>query len=234
MISILALAFIAPAQSITTSANADRERSVRPGSPATELIFAAPVLLIATYQRYSSLRRGREQEIAAVVCMVPAKYQYCPDFGYPNPWERFAPVSFELNPQPGFTVGYRKGNDYRTQARGTPFESGDKQVVLFKLRAADDAPLGAHVLQGKMIFRRGDQGPGGVWSGNGMLEEVEVKVPIEVVGHDDVVVQAAAWPRKEGVGHRTARGTQDTLAALPTLAFEWLICQFGDCDRVVH
>jgi len=229
----LALTLIAPAQSVP-SANAGRANPLPHGTYTTQPRSTAPVLLIASYQRYSSLRRGREQEMAVVICMVPAKYQYCADFGSPGPWDRFAPVSFALDPQPGFTVRYREGNAYRNQLRGKLFESGNKQVVLFKIRAAKDAPLGARVLQGELIFRKGDQGPGGVWAGNGTLEKIEIKVPVAVAGHDDVVMEAATWPKNESFGRKTTRNAQNILAMVPSLAFDWLICQFGDCDCIKH
>lgn len=183
------------------------------------------MVLIATYQRYSGLRRGREQEMAVVVCTAPSREAYCPDFSYYSQPSRFAPVAFELNPQPGFTVRYREGNHYRAQRSGTPFESGGKDVVLFKVRAADDVPLGANVLTGRLKLRKGDQGPGGAWSGNGPIEEIEVRIPIVVAGHDDVISQNAVWLGKESIGHQMAQAVQDILAGIPAL----FICIFDDC-----
>jgi len=225
MLTILALTLMTPAQSVTTTAITEDATPKPPGTDTTKPQSASPVVLIATYQRYSGLRRGREQEMAVVVCTVPAGDLYCPNFNDSRHPDRFAAVEFELNRQPGFTVRYREGNHYRARSSGTPFESGGNDVVLLKLRTLGDVPLGAHVLTGRMKFRKGDQGPGGAWSGNGALEEIEVKIPIVVVGHDDMVSQNTVWLRDEGIGQKMAQGMQDLAAGIPAL----FICVFGDC-----
>ncbi|HEY6971088.1 MAG TPA: hypothetical protein VJA94_17895 [Candidatus Angelobacter sp.] len=180
------------------------QTSLTPDHPATILRelsesqpLSGPTLLISTYQRYDSLRRGREQEIAVVVCMVPGRYHYCPDYGSPN-HTNIEPVAFELIAEPGFQVRYRSDDDYQSQTQGTPLQAGDKQLFLLRLRAADNLLTGTHVLTAHLILRKGDQGPGGVWKGNGILEQMEFRIPITVVDHDAQVSELTNWPRHPG------------------------------------
>src|SRR5579864_2656349 len=140
----------------------------------------AQVFTIATYQRYSGLRRGREQEVAMVMCKAPGKFRYCSNFGSSKE-SPFLPIELRLGPQPGFTIRYWQRKEYRAGAKGTPIENGGYQeLILIKLQAADSLAPGSYILSGRLIWRMGDQGPGGVWKGNGELLETDINLPVTV------------------------------------------------------
>ena len=200
IIPVFLLLSVAVGQTSLTAPSTSHVTILRELSDSQPL--SGPTLLISTYQRYDSLRRGREQEIAIVVCMVPGRYHYCPDYGSPN-HTNIDPVAFEIVPEPGFSVRYRNNGEYKTQAQGIPLQAGDKQLFLVKVRAADNLLTGSHVLTAHLMLRKGDQGPGGVWKGNGVLEQMEFKLPIAVVKHDAQISELANWPRRPG---RDVRG----------------------------
>ena len=196
---------------------------------ATELASRNQNLLILGYQRYSALRSGREQEFAIVVCMVSGKTPYCPDWGNPN-HTGLAPVGLKLDLQPGFTVDYREEDRYKASAQGAPSTSGDKQVFLLKVRAANHLMAGTRMLTGRLILRKGDAGPGGVWIDNTTLEEVPVKLPVVIVEHDATVTDTDNWPTRSHIGRAFARGGANFMGAVAVAGLMWGSCLLVECD----
>src|SRR5262249_30644998 len=99
IITVLLLTGVGGAQSVTSadSTGIDRQRSISARSSTIQPEPEGRRLLVLAYQRYNGLRRGRDQEIAVVVCMVPGKFRYCPDFANPVRSD-LAPVAFQLSP----------------------------------------------------------------------------------------------------------------------------------------
>lgn len=191
-----------------------------------------PSTVVTVYQRYSSLRLGREQEMEVVLCKPAHNFlgvPYCPASVVnldPLNQTEVQPLSLELNTPPGFTVLYREGRKYRPRSQATPLEIGARKVFVLRLRAPSHVPLGLHVLEGRAKFLQGDQGPGGVWSGNGVVQEIAFKVPVMIVKHDARVIEAEDWPERHG-GCMLAHSAHDAFTLIQASALQWLLNNAG-------
>jgi hypothetical protein len=221
IVTFLLLKSLIWGQSLT--ANAPDQASAPPAQSSTAMVPDRPALMVSVYQRYSAVRRGGEQEIAVVICMANAHSRYCPDYGS-SIRSDIAPISFQFSPSPGYTVSYWARDEYRVQSSGIPIHAGDKEIVLLKLRTSNNLPLGRQTLEGNLTLRVGDSGPGGVWSNNGVLKEVAVKIPLTIVARNAAIQEVSNWPTPRDAARNLKQGLAGIVRAAPPLAWFWAFC----------
>lgn len=187
-------------------------------------------IIVAAYQRYSDLRRGGEQEIKIEICRATDALPNAP-FCFPlrSHDEQFLPLALELTSHPDIAIHYREGDEYRLAPGSRPVKIDGRNIFLVKLHAKNNAPLGAHLLLGRLKFLAGDQGPGGVWAGNGTVKEVAVKIPVIIVDREAKVAEADVWPTRTA-RPRVLRATAEILGAIPVFGVEWALCGLEFCD----
>jgi hypothetical protein len=98
----------------------------------------------AIQRYYNGLPRNRDQDVAVVLYVPANKYGCCPLTNDPRQPGIF-PTKFELQPSSEFRVRFRSGFKYKSHTPGMPIEmvAGEK-IVLLKLRANRDTPLGEY------------------------------------------------------------------------------------------
>ena len=199
--------------------------------PASEAQGAdGQAIIVAAYQRYSDLRRGGEQEIKIEICRAKdalPNASFC--FPLRSHDEQFVPLALELTSHPDIAIHYREGDEYRLAPGSRPVTLDGRNIFLVKLHAKNNAPLGAHLLLGRLKFLVGDQGPGGVWAGNGIVQEVAVKIPVIIVDREAKVAEADVWPTRTA-RRKVLRAVGETLGAIPVFGIEWALCGFEFCD----
>jgi hypothetical protein len=143
---------------------------------------------VKSIQRYyGGLPRTHDEDVAVVLYLPANKSGCCALTNNPTQTGIF-PVKFELHESPEFRVRFRSGFKYKSHNAGTPIEmvAGEK-IVLLKLRANHDAPLGEYVLQGKLTYQAVQdhklQPP----------QELEVIIPVKVV-NETSKVEKIDWP----------------------------------------
>jgi hypothetical protein len=176
---------------------------------------------VAVFQRYNELPRNRNEDVAIVLFVPVNKFGCCALSNNPKQ-PGIYPTRFELQPSPDFTVRFRSGFRHKSHKPGTPIEmtAGDK-IVLLKLRANRDTPLGSYILRGKLTYEaikdRTLQTP----------QELEVAVPVKVIG-DKSKVEEMDWPFGTHVGRDFVR-ILALPVELPAAALLAIACSKG-CD----
>ena len=179
---------------------------------------------VTVVQRHDHLRRGREDQFAILSCFPQLPYGGCGTQPHPSQ-TGIIPVAFAIDSPPllGLSMQYRDGHRYRTLVPGTPvrFHSGSK-VLLLKMKAAADAPLGVQRLRGTLIFNRVE--PGKVRSAEKMI----VDFAVIIVDHNATVTEAD-WR----FGNQVGRYMKD-VALTPLVPFQFLlfviVCSTSTCD----
>jgi len=170
--------------------------------------------------RYTELRRGRDQEIAVLLCPGEDAFCWLPDARIKNPP---IPMSLQMDPAEGFTIRYGAPKHYESTPMGTPSYPGDHRLIFIKVHAGKNVSLGEHVLKGTMVFRTG--------SNSGETETLAIEIPEKVVDHDAPTVEID-WPYV----HHPGRVAEDVgrsallVLLLPVLPIYGLImCGSIDC-----
>jgi hypothetical protein len=133
----------------------------------------------SAHQRFDKLRRGREEEVVMLLCRSAGLHPYCPPFKLNQEW--LVPVSLELKPVEGFIVRFQQGKNFLPTQQGSAIRTPKGLAFRMKIRAAKDAALGAHKVEGKLTFR--SAGVDGIWE----TRQMDVVIPITVAEHDDRV-----------------------------------------------
>jgi hypothetical protein len=147
---------------------------------------AAPELSevrVGFFQRYSELRRGRDQEIGVFLCRPTLRLPDCVLHFENQP----LPVLLEMEPAQGFTIRYGDGRHYKSEQPGKPYNLADRRVVFLKLHASSKVPPGEYTLKGTVTFRTSRMA---VASGP---ERLPVEIRVTVVNHDTTVA-LLEWP----------------------------------------
>ncbi len=165
---------------------------------------------------------NRDEDVAIVLFVPVNKFGCCALSNNPKQ-PGIYPTRLELQPSPEFTVRFRSGFRYKSHKPGTPIEmaAGDK-IVLLKLRANRDTPLGSYILRGKLTYQvikdHELQTP----------QELEVVIPIKVTAEKSKV-QDIDWP----FGTHIQRDLVRILALpveLPAAALLAIACSSKGCD----
>jgi hypothetical protein len=183
--------------------------------------YAVGVPAVPTFQRYHRLPRNRDEDVAVVLYLPENKYGCCPLTGNPKQPGMF-PIKFELQPSSEFRVRFRSGFKYKSHTPGTPIEmAAGEKMVLLKLRANRDTPLGEYVLHGKLTYQAVQdhklQPP----------QEIDVTIPVKVIIEKSKVAEID-WP----FGTHVKRNLIRILALpveLPAAALLAIACSKG-CD----
>jgi hypothetical protein len=83
---------------------------------------------------------------------------------------------------------YPKVQPRHLKFRPEPVSAAVAPIVRFQVRAVPDAPLGPHLIKGRVTFQaiHNDSGPGPV-------EQIDIQIPVMVV-EKDAPVHKVAWP----------------------------------------
>ena len=140
-----------------------------------------------TFQRYYGLPRNRDEDVAVVLYVPKNTYGCCALTNNPKQPGIF-PIKFQLQTSSAFSVRFRSGFKYKSHAPGSPIEMADgEKIVLLKLRANRDTPLGEYVLHGKLTYQAVQdhklQAP----------QELEVAIPVKVI-IEKSKVEEIDWP----------------------------------------
>lgn len=115
--------------------------------------YQVGVPAVQAIQRYSGdLPRDRDEDVAVVLYVPSNKYGCCPTNNPSQPG--IFPTKFELQTPSGFRVRFRSGIRYRSYKPGTTIKlpAGEK-IVLLKIRADREMPLGEYALHGKLTYQ---------------------------------------------------------------------------------
>lgn len=150
--------------------------------------YRVGVPAVQTIQRYyNGLPRNRDEDVAVVLYVPENKFGCCALTNAPKQPGIF-PTKLELQPSVGFRVRFKSGFRYKSHVPGTPIEiAAGEKIVLLKLRANRDTPLGEYVLHGKLTYQA---------SQDHQLQpaqEVEVLIPVKVVSEKSKV-EEIDWP----------------------------------------
>jgi hypothetical protein len=107
-----------------------------------------------------------------------------------SPVSGMVPLNLELQPAEGFrftNLRYPKAHKQKVKFQTAAFPVADAEIF-FTVHASRDVALGAHVLKGKLTVQ-----PVNMASGVGIVRQLEVEIPINVVEHDAKVVKTG-WP----------------------------------------
>jgi hypothetical protein len=188
--------------------------------PDQEVRYIGPG--VSVNQRHDQLRRGREDEFAVVLCSPQLPYGGCG--ANPHPTQTgIVPVTFNIDVPAGLTVRYRQGRKYRPVIPGTPvqFAKGSK-ILLLKIIAAHDAPLGTQTLHGTLAFQSIQSGK------TAGTQQVAIDFKVIVVEHNATVAESE-WPFGSQVGRHLK-----SIALAPLVPFEALLfviaCSTSACD----
>jgi hypothetical protein len=141
----------------------------------------------AIQRYYNGLPRSRDEDVAVVLYVPENKYGCCALTNDPKQ-PGILPTKFELLPSAEFTVRFRSGFRYKSQVPGTPIQiAAGEKVVLLKIRANHDTPLGDYVLHGKLTYQAVQDHK------LQPAQEVEVLIPVKVVSEKSKV-EEIDWP----------------------------------------
>jgi hypothetical protein len=168
------------------------------------------------------MRRGREEDFAVVLCLPQLPSGGC---GLkPHPGQTgIVPVSFQFDAPQGVTIKYRDGRKYRSLASGAPipYHHGTK-VLLLKMRAQADAPLGEQKLHGTLTFRAVQRGK------PDSTEQIAVDFKVSL-GDDEANAEEYDWPFGSHIGRH-----MKTVAMAPLFPFAAIVfmiaCGTGQCE----
>lgn len=183
-----------------------------------------PTVRAGFFQRYTKLRRGRDQEIGVFLCRPTPKLPDCV-LHLVSIEKQPLPVLLEIDPANGFTIRYGDGRHYKARQPGQPYNLADRRVVFFKLHASNKLPPGEYILKGSLTFRIS-----GVAAAS-EPQRVPVEIPVSVVAHD-ANVSGLEWPYGSHPG-QSFKNVLTGFVAVPfwtgVLAYAAVYCAFADC-----
>jgi hypothetical protein len=205
---------------ITSGQLSSAQEAVQQPGPAVESKQTAEPFtsLAQASMRYNKLRRGREEEIAISIIRPPAGIPASPMVSMRGNPVYFTPELFSLKADPGFTVRFGRGNTFSSESPLSITSTKGGPVVLLKLKAADDIPLGDHMIQGTLVFRE-----------RGKSQSLDVFIPISIVDHNADVVKNP-W-RFQPYSNHGFRQVFTGIALIPLLPFLFIafviVCSGG-------
>jgi hypothetical protein len=140
----------------------------------------APQPLYRAYTRYDAIRRGRDEEVG--IQLRTDGFVTSAKSAVPG----VVPLKLEFEPLDGVTV--KEIHDPKVDGgllkfKGEPVKATRWPYVHFKIRADRNAPLGLRVLKGKFTFQQFSSDGSGI----GPVEQVDLRIPLNVMEHDAVV-----------------------------------------------
>lgn len=177
-------------------------------------------------ERYTTLRRGRDEEVAIFLGKSSLVCPACTPV--PTITPGIMEVSeLQIEPAPGFSIQY--------SGDGRHFSAGTKPQLVFtragrmflvRIKATNGTALGQHTLKGKMSFRVRQ------CAGFSSPLPVEISIPVAVVDHKATVIKSA-WPYALYPDHKIRRTVATVLMApllVPMYAIFLAYCVATDCE----
>jgi hypothetical protein len=170
--------------------------------------------------RYNKLRRGRDEQIAILLALLPDNCLVKPKrLGVFS----IIPNSLDLDPAQGFTIRYGDGKEFSKDSSASYTSTPAGDVIFLKLKASRDLPPGDYTIHGKFGFHPAIK--------DICSQQQEVTIPVTVVDHDADVVKNE-WPFQFKPEHHVG----DTLLSIllfPLIPFavilEVIACR-GGCE----
>jgi hypothetical protein len=109
-----------------------------------------------------------------------------------SPVSGIIPLKLEMEPAEGLiysTFRYPKARPQKFKFQAEPIRVALWPAIHFDVRADQNAPLGTHLLHGKLTF----QAISYDGSGPGPVQQVDVQIPLTVVEHNAKVAKTR-WP----------------------------------------
>jgi len=144
-----------------------------------------PRPIYEAYSFYDGIRRGTAENVA--IRVSSEGFLTTPRSPVPG----IVPLKLDLDPIEGLTVSklrYPKAYNLNAKFHTNPISIARMDPIQFKVRAGQNAPLGLHVLTGKLTFQ-----PVHFDSTVGPAQQVDVMIPVTIVEHD-ARVQRQPWP----------------------------------------
>lgn len=144
-----------------------------------------PRPIYEAYSFYDGIRRGTAENVAIQVSSEG--FLTTPRSPVPG----IIPLKLDLDPIEGLTVSklrYPKAYNLNTKFHANPISVAGVDPIQFKVRASQNAPLGLHVLTGKLTFQ-----PVHFDATVGPAQQVDVMIPVTIVEHD-AKVKRQPWP----------------------------------------
>jgi len=208
IIALLVATGMASGQTSTTQESAQQSADIQ---PVQMRISQARVL-----QRYSKLRRGRDEQIAISPVSLPEE---C--LAQPSSLRRVGPdpSTLHLELAPGFTVRFGDGKDFKSESTAFFTQTKGGKVILLNIKADRNMPLGDYTIHGKLgFFAEVKENCSG---------QQEVIIPVTVVDHDANVAKNK-WPFQPFSDHHFSDALSDTfftILIIPLLPFLFI---FGE------
>lgn len=173
-------------------------------------------------QHHDLLRRSRTEDFAVVLCSPRLAYGGC-DYQNHPPQNGILPLSFSIDLPVGIRASYRNGRRYVPLSTATPAKFTSKSgVLLLRLTAGDNMPLGVQRLHGTLRYETNEPGKPHT------TQVMEIDFPLTVVDHDARTAENE-WP----YGNHLGQHVKDVVLA-PLLPFQFLlfviVCSTSTCD----
>lgn len=198
-----------------------------PGNSALEQHLAASSSAspkAVAYLSLSELRQGTDEKVAVSFDRSPG-FVTSPR----SPVQGIVPVSLELQPAEGLTIGPRDypkafGYRFRFQTQPVPVFQFPWQTIVFQLGATRDAAPGQRTLAGKLTFQTVSD------TGASELQQIDVQIPVTIVKHKAKVARSDSFPRQE-TGHLSPAWIVLMIVLAPIVIPLWILsCTLGGQD----
>ena len=177
---------------------------------------------VRVFQRFNQLRAGREEDVAVVLFIPENAYGCCALTNDPKQ-TGIRPTMFELTADDGLRAKIKSGIRYRSVSVGNKVPLQGQKVILLKLRADAEKPIGSYTLRGKVSYLdlKDEKHP--------VLRQIDVVMPVYVGAHD-INVQEIDWPFGSHVKHNLLQ-VLVLPVELPFIALLAIACHTGSgCD----
>ena len=173
-------------------------------------------------ERHDFLRRGQTEDFAVLLCSPQLLYGGCGVTRHPQ-LQGITPVSLIIDNPSGITIFYRNGRKYLPLIAGTPaYFTRKSGVLLLRMTAGGDAPVGIHRLHGSLQYQSDKPGMPPT------SQTLEINFWVKVVTPDAAVAENE-WPFTSHIGQHVK-----DVALAPLAPFQWLlfviVCGTGSCD----
>lgn len=176
-------------------------------------------------ERYTTLRRGRDQEVAIFLGSSPLVCPACAPV--PTIMPGVMETSLELEPLQGFSIQYSNdGRHFSARTRPALVFTRAGELFMVRMKAENGTALGQYTVKGKLLVRMRQ------CVGFSSPQPVEISIPVTVVDHN-ARVSKSAWPYALYPDHKVRRVVATVVMApllVPMFAIFPAYCVATDCE----
>lgn len=192
---------------------------------AAELELVVRNVKPTVVQRYTSLRRGRAEEVAIFLGRSPLVCPACTPV--PTITPGLMETSIEIEPAQGFSIQYSNdGRHFSSRTGPATVFTRAGSLFLVRIKAANGTALGQYTVKGKLWFKARQYGT------FSSPQQVEISIPVTVVDHNARVIKST-WPYALYPDHKVRRVVATILMApllVPMFAIFLAYCVAIDCE----